>query len=46
MKDALWLLGSALVALAICAGTMTAVLRLERPAPAVQQACTTTSGWH
>lgn len=46
MKDALWLLGSALTALAICAGTMTGILYLERPAPAVQpvqQACVTTT---
>lgn len=41
--DALWLLGSALIALAICAGTMTGILYLERPAQPVQQACITTT---
>ena len=43
MKDALWFLGAALIALAICAGTMTGILYLERPAQPVQQACITTT---
>jgi hypothetical protein len=38
-----WLIVSALVALIICAGTMTGILYLERPAQPVQQACVTTT---
>lgn len=46
MKDALWFLGSALAALIIVTAVMTAVIRIERPAPAVQQTgCTVTTAW-
>lgn len=41
--DMAWLIVSALVALIICAGTITVVLHLERPAQAVQQGCVTTT---
>jgi hypothetical protein len=44
MKDALWLLGSALVALAVAITAMIITLHITAPARTVQTRCTVT-GW-
>ena len=46
MKDALWLLGSALASLAITITAIVITLHLTAPAHAIQTSCTVTTGWH
>ena len=46
MKDALWLLGSGIVTLAIVIAAIVITLHLTAPAHAVQTSCTVTTGWH